>query len=332
MRRPHRHVAERVCLHLRDSRRPRRGEDVGPGRLDSLHRPRSEIEGARARSGCTRPLRCADALEERPGGASGHLVESPDRDGEGARAGKAPDEVRGQAVRGDDVETGGGEEHHARVPRGRAERVEDGERGHLARDVEVVDPLVDAGFRHGRGGAREWPGAVHDGGGAADPASQRLGVGEGERPRLAVERACHALEPLRVAPRDDDLQAALERVARDELARVAVGAVHQDGAGHASSVRERAAGASATCAGPRPARISPMRAREPGAVPSVSRPCAAPRSGTHRARPGPRRRTPRARPRLGRRPSSSGGWGATPPARPEPSPAPASPSRPPRPR
>jgi len=126
-------------------------------------------------------------LDHRRRRAAGEPTDRMERQHQMRRARKPALEVRGEAVRRDDVEADAREQHHARGARFRIARGELLEDVDLAGDVEVVDPGAQARVGHRPERADERAGTVEDDRHALQAVVDRTGIVKSEGPMIEPE-------------------------------------------------------------------------------------------------------------------------------------------------
>jgi len=143
------------------------------------------------------------------------------------RARQLPLDVRRQAVGRDHVEARSGKQHHSGRARLGIERGETLEDGDLARDVDVVQPGLEARVNHRPRGPRKGAGAMDDEGRSAKPRAQRGPVIEAEASRFEPQLAPKRRDRFRAPAGQHGPQPAPHCLPSQQLARVAVGTVDQ---------------------------------------------------------------------------------------------------------
>src|SRR5207248_1875532 len=128
-----------------------------------------------------------------------------------------------EAVSRNDVEAGAGKQRD-RVPFAIENRLEDGD---LARDVDVVRARFDARVHHRRACANERTSAMQDQRDAIERDAVERDAVERKRAPLATQLASERLDPLRVASRENGTMPTPHRLARDQLARIAVRSINE---------------------------------------------------------------------------------------------------------
>ena len=148
------------------------------------------------------------------------------------RAGQAPGHVGSEAIARHHIEAGGRQEDKAGRLRRRILRGERLQHRDLAGDVDVMRARGEAGLHHRPRRLRERAGRVAHRRHTCERGAQAVGIVEACDPHLQTEPGSKRPQRVRVAPRQDRMQALPDGLRGQELAGIAGGAVDQD-RGHA---------------------------------------------------------------------------------------------------